>query len=808
MMNRETPGSTFDTLTYYALIALVVVTPLLVIPTPAAPFQFTKMFAMASLTLFGLMFFVATRLQRRDFVLPLHPVFFTAWLLPLAYFLSTLFSSTTTLSFAGARLQQDSFVFVALAAIAFSLAAVSLRSKARLLMIHFAMLATFFVVVLFHFAQFALGADAISFGIFGRAGEGPLGSVGALGMFAGLIAVLSLMTIVGLRVRGPLRILLPIALVLSLFILMVANVSVAWWLVGVVALGAFVFSVMSLPGYRQGRPVEEDQSREDISLRQPDSGGMFASLIVLGIAIAFLFGSQQLTNSFGAFFGVGELTVSPSWSATVEIAKHTLGESPLFGSGPGTFAQQWAEHRPPELNDTIAWNVDFNNGIGFIPTSVVTTGLLGAAAWLVFLGAFLFTGVRTLLLRGIGDSFSFYLTLSTFVGSAYLWILALLANPSPVLVLFAFILSGMFVASLRRRPEGLAERRVSFVESPRLGFITVLLLTIVVLGSVAAIFAIATRYAAAVYAQNSAVILQAGGSLDAAGNRIDRALSIHPTDDALRFAVTIDLARLSRLAAQVQNPTQEERSRFQGILSRAIQRAEEATRLNPNRYQNWLALGRVYAAVVPLGIEDTYDNAKQAYEQAKELRPQSPAILVEEGRLDFSAGNRDGAEALAREALTLRRTYTDAMFLLAQIQIQEGNLQEAIASVEQATLLTGNNPVPHFQLGLLRYASEDYQGAADALSDAISINDEYANARYFRGLARYRLGRTQSAIDDFERIREGNPNNEEVARILANMRAGRDPFVDKQVSTQVEEFTEPPLVEGGEAPTQAESAQE
>ncbi|KKW05574.1 MAG: hypothetical protein UY39_C0056G0002 [Candidatus Kaiserbacteria bacterium GW2011_GWC2_49_12] len=38
-------------------------------------------------------------------------------------------------------------------------------------------------------------------------------------------------------------------------------------------------------------------------------------------------------------------------------------------------------YKPLGVNFTEFWNVDFYSGVGFIPTSFVTVGLLGVVAW-------------------------------------------------------------------------------------------------------------------------------------------------------------------------------------------------------------------------------------------------------------------------------------------------------------------------------------------------------------------------------------------------------------------------------------------
>src|SRR5690606_42073919 len=64
-------------------------------------------------------------------------------------------------------------------------------------------------------------------------------------------------------------------------------------------------------------------------------------------------------------------------------------------------------------------------------------------------------------------------------------------------------------------------------------------------------------------------------------------------------------------------------------------------------------------------------------------------------------------------------------------------------------LLSPNDPGLFFQLGLLKYNSDDFLGAARAFGQAVTLVPEYANAKYFLGLSLARLGETDLAIAQF-----------------------------------------------------------
>jgi len=78
-----------------------------------------------------------------------------------------------------------------------------------------------------------------------------------------------------------------------------------------------------------------------------------------------------------------------------------------------------------------------------------------------------------------------------------------------------------------------------------------------------------------------------------------------------------------------------------------------------------------------------------------------------------------------------------------------------------------------FQLGLLYYNDKQYDKAQAEFERAIGLNENYSNARYFLGLIYDQAGKKDEAISQFEKIAKLNPDNEEVKKILANLKGGK-----------------------------------
>src|SRR3972149_2480390 len=100
-------------------------------------------------------------------------------------------------------------------------------------------------------------------------------------------------------------------------------------------------------------------------------------------------------------------------------------------------------------------------------------------------------------------------------------------------------------------------------------------------------------------------------------------------------------------------PVAEAQRAFQSALSSGINAALTATNLAPSDYQNWLALGNLYAQAVPLGVTGAYDSAKTAYDKAKALSPTNAQIPYILAQLDIANKNNKAAQENLKAAIAL-----------------------------------------------------------------------------------------------------------------------------------------------------------
>ena len=219
------------------------------------------------------------------------------------------------------------------------------------------------------------------------------------------------------------------------------------------------------------------------------------------------------------------------------------------------------------------------------------------------------------------------------------------------------------------------------------------------------------------------------------------------------------------------------KSNLQQLINYAQNAATLAVSQNPKQYLNYMNLANVYASLVPLSVENSYESAMSSYDKASTLAPNNPSIILAKAQLEVVKKNNDSARKLIQQALDMKLNYTDALFLLAQIETNEGNTDAAIQQVEKASQLNPNDATIFFRLGLLRYNNADYAGAVSSFEQAVVLDNTYLNARYFLGLAYQKVGRTGEALIQFNILNKVLPDNADVKKAIDSLSKFPDPTV-------------------------------
>ncbi|OGF69843.1 hypothetical protein A3C75_00965 [Candidatus Giovannonibacteria bacterium RIFCSPHIGHO2_02_FULL_44_31] len=728
--------------------ALAFIFPFFVLPLTVFPSSLNKSY----LVYFGILIigiiYLITSLQSGKIKIPksLMGIFLLVFIASVA--VSGLLSKSPHVSFSGLGSEPGTLSAIGIFALTLIFAFLVMDSEEKTFRTMLAFFGSFLVLVVFQIFQTLLKIPLWpSMGVETTANL--LGSWNELGIFSGLIVLLSSIFLEFLP-KSYLKMALWVILIASLVLTALVNLSLVWWTL------AGILVILLAYHYSQGRGT---------------SNIFRVTFVVLLVSLVMLFSGKLITD-IGDQLKIQFIEVRPNLEFTLKTASGALSENAAFGYGPNAFAYSWAKHRPLEILSTPFWQARFNAGYGFVPTLLVTTGLVGALSLLVFLAFLLYYGFKGLVKSTPSSSF---LILATFGGALYMWVFAFLYSGGFALIFPTFLLTGLFFG-LAMQKGIMEEFEISLFERSIAGFVGALLIILLIVLGASWVSILAQKYYASILYGDGSVYANAG-NLDSAGDAFTRAIKFDKRDIYLRSYTDLGLLKLQRVVNSSATDD-EKRTQFQSVLADTIDKAQEASNINPIDSLNWMNLGKVYEAVIPFQIQGVVELAQSSYAKASEVAPTSPEAYLASARVEILKNDLPKAKDFLDKAIGIKKDYAEAHFLLAQIEATRGNIAGAIKSAENTAYLAPNDVGVLFQLGLLYYQNNQIAESQIVLERAVSIIPSYSNARYFLGLAYARQGNRDKALEQFRNIEVLNPTNAEVKKIIANLSAGKDPLFE------------------------------
>ncbi len=762
--------SMFDKVVFGLLVLLSAIVPVFFVPATFVSTQFGTSLLFGFGVIIAFVVYLLSSLVRGEVELPSRARYILSFgaVVPVVYFLAGISNGFSRMTFLGYTFDVSTVGFVLSAFVYMFLVSVIFKNQKRILYGYYAFGVPFVITSVWLIIRLIFGADVLSFGLFPNINSTIFGSWNNVAIFFGISTIISFIGCHLLKVSRVVKVLLNIVLLVSVFFVALTNFYASWFLLAIVSFLYTLYSLFTVD-VMGGMPMEWKARFRKIPVYP---------VIILVLSLVFVIWS----SSAGAFLSnklkVTNVEVRPSFSVTMEIAKQTIKSKPLFGSGPNTFITQWLVYRPGDILTTIFWNTDFANGIGIIPTFAVTTGLLGILSWILFLGSYLYLGVKSIFTRFDDVNKKYFLVTSFFV-SLYLWIMTFVYVPSSIVFILTFFFSGLFLASVYSNGIiSLSTKKLS--ANPRVGFISSLITVSFIAMALTLGYGLIENYRSLWFFQKSSYALNTTKDSKLSKEYMQKAISTAPMDVYYRALSEIELYRLNEIVSQDPKKVTVEdvQKQFKETLDSAIVSGIGARDIDPSNYLNWIALGKVYETVsVPqINIQGAYESASSAYGEALRRNPKNPAIFMLLARL---AGNRNDlrtAESYVMQAIQAKNNYLDAYFLLSQIQVANKNIQGAINSVTATSIIDPTNPAIFFQLGLLKYNIGDFVGAIGSLEKAISLAPDYANAKYFLGLSYEITKQHEKAIKEFQDLAKTNSDSQEVKSILDNLLANKPIF--------------------------------
>ncbi|MFA6193734.1 MAG: tetratricopeptide repeat protein [Parcubacteria group bacterium] len=522
------------------------------------------------------------------------------------------------------------------------------------------------------------------------------------------------------------------------------------------------------------------------------------TLILPMVILALILISTLIGKSGSIVSAQLPVEVGLSQGASYDVTKVVLKDKALLGFGLSNYDLGYLQGKPTEINSTDFWSVKFNEASSRFFTLATSTGILGIAAFLFLIGS-MAVYIFSMLVKIFGKKEEGIYTL---LGITAAWIyltLAMFFYASNVTLDFSWWILTATFATLAAIVFQKKDDIISETSSPRVSLILSFVFVIIIVGFISLIFLEGQKYAAAAVYNKALQSDAKGENIEGLIGQLNRVATLDPSRDLFHRNLSVALfAFLNQKVSEkgLQNLSDDDRANVSNLYFAAEEQANAAINLNPRNPDNLVQLAQINQNVI--GSKDgAAEAALDAYKKALKNSPQDPSIHYQIGQIYLSmtdleitkasqaAGKQtaslpDKAKedlALAKQsfekAVELKNNYIPAQFMIAVVLQRQGEIDQAIAKLEESQKMNPRDTGISFQLGVLYFQTGKYEQARAALESTVKLAENYSNAMYFLGLTYDKLNNKPKALEQFQKVSELNPDNADVKKIVSNLQAGK-----------------------------------
>lgn len=769
---KDSIGEWLHTLARFFFVLTFSLAPIFFIPNIGLSLGFAKAYFVLIGVSIVLILLSLTILRRGviNFNFPLPLVLF--WFFTFLALASALLSSDKQDAIWGNALEVQTVGFLTLMGLIMTTGLIMGKTKLTITKLFIASGLVSLLLLGIQFLRLIFGPEFLSFNLFISNTSSYLGSFNDLAIFSGLVLIVSMILVQGVRFAWVGRILLSTVMTLASFSLIVINFSYVWIIVGIFGLLLLLYILSKDTWLRLD--TEEKQTTSPFAV--------VAILVVILISALFAIGGSNLGSAVSKVTGVSYLEVRPSFSATMDIIKATYSEDALLGVGPNRFEDAWRQYKDPVINETNFWSADFSAGSGFVPTIFVTTGIAGSIAFILFLLTFIYVGYRTLIVTKLEDGWHL-LGVLTFVSALYLWLVSIIYVPGSFIMIVASLMTGLSLAVYSSN--NLAKNfSVSVIDNKQYGLMLIIVILFVIAFTVSSVFNVSKQLLAQINYNNTIQAMVNNKPLPEIDSMLQKSEQLFAQDIYFAERAKLRLNELNRLIA-ISEPTPNDQQVFQSALMEGIALSEQAISLDSTNPFNYALLASFYGLLDSSQANEVKDRRDSSLDKARQLDPTNPSYWLLSAQFSARHGDFVSARDSLNQAIKLKKNYTDALFMLSQLDISEGNVDSAIKVTGSIIAIEPNNPTRYFQLGILLATTKNLEGAVTAFKEAIRLDSNYANARYFLALTYLDMNKKDEALAELKFIETTNKDNQDLKNLISAVESGEFTRPDTGFATPV-----------------------
>lgn len=419
-------------------------------------------------------------------------------------------------------------------------------------------------------------------------------------------------------------------------------------------------------------------------------------VIIFAFTVIFFLGRniESLANSSteDPYVEQPYLQQNIAWS----VASGSISQSPLrgmFGNGPDSFAYSFTRYRPESYNETEDWNVRFSRSSNQLFEIMGNYGVVGLVVWI---GFFIVVGIFMYKLLKENHAFPYNAYLAGLVSMLVILMLGSLFTYFTVSVWLLFwiglsLLTAVRIISIPRLAEKInlslliSREKIAVERHNVLPFIILIPLAITALFGLYGLF---SMYLGDVHYRNAQISLNqieedSENILDEltySYNELDKAIDTFPyRSDYYRNKALVSSQILEYLSLvpseEIEDYKYEQERKV--MLDSAINNSSKAIELNEVDVKNWEMRFSVYSKLLTVTNGNFGETALRAIQEAIEKDPVKPQLYHQYGVLLSIAGFDQKALDELKRAVELQPMLLDARFDLAMQFEKMGRFDEA-----------------------------------------------------------------------------------------------------------------------------------
>ena len=203
---------------------------------------------------------------------------------------------------------------------------------------------------------------------------------------------------------------------------------------------------------------------------------------------------------------------------------------------------------------------------------------------------------------------------------------------------------------------------------------------------------------------------------------------------------------------------------IQGNTDAAEQRYDHALTIHPNSSEALLGKARVASA------QNRIQDARSWLTQALDAHPKFSQAWSLKGDIEWHEGNLSEAESAYGKAIDHAAVNVRDLYARILVRLQSSNSEGAAADIPQLRRVAPKFEGTNFADGVIHHQNRRYTKARRAFEDALNINPNYAPAVFYLGLTHATEGNYQQADRYLARYLSAYPNSDSTARLLGAVR--------------------------------------